>query len=123
MSSEGWMRNLVYGYIRTNTVDHVFVSQLIHLFLAYFIVYIEIPINHLFENGIKLSVPQLQEDAKLIKNEYQVPEIEEDSSDDEIIKQAKYVGDWDEMQKWVDKCMFFGNFINIYINIPILFMF
>ena len=114
MTSKGWMTNLVYGYLRANTIHQVFVSDLINIFLAYFLVYIEKPIRELFnQNGIKLCVPQLEEDAKLIKNQYQIPETEPDSSDDDYYEQSKYLGELEEMEKWENKCMFFTAIIYI----------
>ena len=103
-----WMTVLVCGYIRANTTDNVFVSDLIEIFLRYFGVYLEISFPDLLtEYGVKLSIPQLDEQSQAIKDQYEVQELEENSSDDDYIEHAKFAGDWEEIQKWEDKGMCF----------------
>ena len=103
-----WMRLLVSGFVRTNTTEHVFVSDLIYLFFRYFIVYLEISFSDLFtEHGVKLSIPQLDEESKAIKDEFDIQEMEHNSSDDDYIEHLKFVGEWEETQKWGDKGMCF----------------
>ena len=101
------MISLVFGYIGRNTSENVFLNDLMGVFLAFFIISIEKPIAELVgERGLKFSVPQLQQDANSIKSEFEMPQMERNSSDEE----------WDdsEEEKWADKCTFDHLSINIY---------
>ena len=103
-----WMKLLITGFIRANTTENVFVHDLIDLFFKFFILFLEIPCSDLFtEHGVKLLIPQLDEESKAIKDQFGMQEMENNSSDDEYIEHLKSIGEWEETQKWRDKGMCF----------------